>query len=227
MNKLLPALLFLLPATLLAQKEPSYDMGKMQMIFLRLSPGWSATDRTAQVINEHRAHVTDLVKKGVIALHGEVTGDEALREIMVFKIDSMEKAVAIVESMPGVEEGMLAIDGESWFAARNLITPPAEPITPSHYIFGLLVRGSSQERDTATLKKLQEGHMANIKRLADMGKLVLAGPFFAGGERRGVFIFKVDSIEEARALTETDPAVIAGRLKFHLYHWTVPTGTLP
>jgi hypothetical protein len=50
--------------------------------------------------------------------------------------------------------------------------------------------------------------MANINRLAETGKLVLAGPFVDGGDRRGVFIFKVDSLGEAQALTDTDPAVI-------------------
>ena len=69
--------------------------------------------------------------------------------------------------------------------------------------------------------------MANINRLAETGKLVLAGPFVDSGDRRGVFIFKVDSMSEAQALTDTDPAVIAGRLKVVLYHWSVPKGMLP
>ena len=68
--------------------------------------------------------------------------------------------------------------------------------------------------------------MANINRLSEAGKLVLAGPFIDGGERRGVFIFKVETLEEAQALTETDPAVKAGRLKIELHRWAVPKGTL-
>jgi uncharacterized protein YciI len=69
--------------------------------------------------------------------------------------------------------------------------------------------------------------MANINRLAKMGKLVLAGPFYEDGDRRGVFIFKTESLSEAQALTDTDPAVIAGRLKIDLYRWVVPGGMLP
>ncbi|PYV91117.1 MAG: hypothetical protein DMG05_08055, partial [Acidobacteria bacterium] len=72
-----------------------------------------------------------------------------------------------------------------------------------------------------------EGHLANINRLAEAGKLVLAGPFYGDGDRRGVFIFKVDSLAEAQALTDTDPAVIAGRLKIVLHRWSVPKGMLP
>jgi uncharacterized protein YciI len=57
-------------------------------------------------------------------------------------------------------------------------------------------------------------------------KLVLAGPFVEDGDRRGVFIFKVPTLAEAQALTDTDPAVAAGRLKIELHQWSVPGGTL-
>jgi uncharacterized protein YciI len=90
------------------------------------------------------------------------------------------------------------------------------------------VRGAKWTKEqTEETKKIQEGHMANIARLAETGKLVLAGPFVDGGDRRGVFIFKLDSLSEAQALTDTDPAVIVGRLKIVLYRWSVPKGMLP
>ena len=69
--------------------------------------------------------------------------------------------------------------------------------------------------------------MANIQRLAEMKKLVVAGPFGDDGRLRGIFVFRVDSLEEARALTLTDPAVQAGRLAMELHPWVVPVGILP
>lgn len=36
---------------------------------------------------------------------------------------------------------------------------------------------------------------------------------------QGIFIFNVTSIEAARELTETDPAIQAGRLKMELIPW--------
>jgi hypothetical protein len=42
-----------------------------------------------------------------------------------------------------------------------------------------------------------------------MKKLVVAGPFGDNGELRGIFVFKVASLDEAKVLAETDPAVRA------------------
>ena len=210
-----------------AQDASKYDMGKIHLVFLRLSPEWKASDTSRQVMGEHKAAVEKLIKEGRLAIAGEVTGEGELREIMVVKTESPEEARQAALSLPAVKAGMLRAEVLSWFAARNYITPPQIPLTPANYVFGLLVRGPKWTAEvTEETKKLQEGHMANINRLAEAGKLVLAGPFIDGGDRRGVFIFKVDTLEEAQALTDTDPAVKAGRLKIELHRWTVPKGTL-
>lgn len=67
--------------------------------------------------------------------------------------------------------------------------------------------------------EIQKGHMANINKLAEMDKLILAGPFFGNEAMRGIFVFAVDSKEEAEKLTNTDPAVQAGVLKMDLKEW--------
>ena len=203
-------------------------MGKMQMVFLRRSPEWKAEDRVGQVGKEHQAYVESFVTDGKLALWGEVAGEGDLREIMVVKTESLEEAQQMAESLPAVKAGTLKADALSWYAARNLIRTPQTPLSRSNYIFGLLVRGPKWTKEqTAETNKIQEGHLANINRLAEAGKLVLAGPFYGDGDRRGVFIFKVDSPAEAQALTDTDPALIAGRLKIELHRWSVPKGMLP
>ena len=215
-------------ASVLAQQKPEYDMGKMQMLFLEQSPEWKTGDRVDEIRKEHRAYIEGLITKGKLALWGEVASEGFLREIGVVKTESIEEARAMTQLFPAVKAGMLKADVVTWYAARNLVKPAQAPLTRSDYVFGLLVRGPKSTREqTEETKKIQEGHMANINRLAETGKLVLAGPFVDGGDRRGVFIFKVDSLSEAQALTDTDPAVIAGRLKVVLHQWSVPTGMLP
>ena len=60
-----------------------------------------------------------------------------------------------------------------------------------------------------------------------MKKLVVAGPFGDNGALRGIFVFRVASIDEAKTLAATDPAVQAGRLAIDLHPWMVPVGILP
>lgn len=100
---------------------------------------------------------------------------------------------------------------------------PAVPM--ASYVIGLLRRGPSwtAERTPAT-DSLQAGHMANIERMAANGKLVGAGPMRGGHELRGIFIFRTDSLAEARALAEPDPAIRAGRLSLDLHPWYGPAG---
>jgi len=87
------------------------------------------------------------------------------------------------------------------------------------YVMAFLKAGPNRDQDSVTSANLQRAHLDNIQRLADEGKLVLAGPFMDDGEIRGIYIFNVTSLDEARKLTETDPAIIAGRLEMELRPW--------
>lgn len=87
------------------------------------------------------------------------------------------------------------------------------------YVMAFLKAGPNQDMDSVKAAELQRAHLDNIFKLADEGKLVLAGPFMDGGELKGVYIFNVATVEEAEALTNTDPAVQAGRLTMELHPW--------
>lgn len=64
------------------------------------------------------------------------------------------------------------------------------------------------------------GHFANITRLADEGKLAVAGPFGKNDKTwRGLYIFNVTTIEEAEQLVVLDPAVKAGVFVADLTPW--------
>lgn len=81
-------------------------------------------------------------------------------------------------------------------------------------------------RDSVTAEKLQRAHLDNIFRLAKEGKLVVAGPFTDDTELKGIYIFNVSTLEEAKKLTETDPAIKAGRLIMELHPWYGPAGLM-
>lgn len=64
------------------------------------------------------------------------------------------------------------------------------------------------------------GHFANINRLADEGKLAVAGPFGENDKSyRGLYIFNVATVAEAEKLVVLDPAVQAGVFVSDLTLW--------
>ena len=87
------------------------------------------------------------------------------------------------------------------------------------YVMAFLKRGPTKPKDAAEAQSLQAAHMANITRMANEGKLVVAGPFLDNGDLRGIYIFNVETVAEAEALTSTDPSVKAGVLAMELHPW--------
>jgi uncharacterized protein YciI len=94
------------------------------------------------------------------------------------------------------------------------------------YVMAFLKRGPNRSQDSVEAAAMQRAHMDNINRMAEEGQLLLAGPFFDDGPLRGIYVFDVETVEEARALTETDPAIEAGRLEMELHPWYGPAALM-
>ena len=88
-----------------------------------------------------------------------------------------------------------------------------------HYVMAFLKTGPTQITDSVRRIELQKAHLKNIIRLANEGKLIVAGPFLDDQPVEGIFIFNVETIEEARALTNSDPAIQSGELIMELRPW--------
>lgn len=94
------------------------------------------------------------------------------------------------------------------------------------YWFVMLTAGNNRTQDSAAVAKIQEGHMANIRRLYYEGKLKVAGPFGDAGKWIGIFIFDCSGKEEVEKLLITDPAIASGRLNYEIHPWwTSPIGS--
>ena len=87
------------------------------------------------------------------------------------------------------------------------------------YFLVLLKKGENRAHDSLTVQKIQAGHMAHISKMAEDKKLDIAGPIGANEDLRGIFILNVETIEEAKELCESDPAVQSGRLTYEVYPW--------
>lgn len=88
------------------------------------------------------------------------------------------------------------------------------------YVLVILKSGSNISESKATTDSLFAGHLDNIGRLAEMKKLIVAGPIGKNeNDFRGIFILDVATLDEANQLLETDPAIKAKLLKPELYKW--------
>ena len=121
---------------------------------------------------------------------------------------------------------MVYDDAQAW----KDITEHMPPMT-IYYVF-LLRKGPAWSSDeTPEIETLQEAHLANMRRLGEMGKLVLNGPlldsFATSGEIRGIGVLKTSSLAEAQELISTDPMVKGERLIFELHAWMVEKHVLP
>lgn len=88
------------------------------------------------------------------------------------------------------------------------------------YVLVVLKTGPAKLPAGPERDEMFRGHFANMKRLSDEGKLALAGPFDGVDGWRGLFVFAVTDIAEAKKLTETDPVLTKGEMvaEYHQYY---------
>jgi uncharacterized protein YciI len=88
------------------------------------------------------------------------------------------------------------------------------------YIFVLLTAGTNHLEQGEKRDSIFRGHLKNIGKLAEQGKLIIAGPFGDNVKSyQGIFILNVKTISEAKELLQTDPAILSKALDAELYEW--------
>ena len=89
-----------------------------------------------------------------------------------------------------------------------------------HYVLVILKTGPKRMPEGRARDAMFAGHFANIRRPAKDGKLVLAGPFGDDPEHwRGLFLFAVPDVAEAKRLTATDPVIRSGEMTAEYHAW--------
>jgi uncharacterized protein YciI len=88
------------------------------------------------------------------------------------------------------------------------------------YVLVILKSGANVDTDADKKSTAFKGHMANINKLVEDKKLIVAGPMGKNDNNyRGIFILDVTTIEEAETLLQTDPAIMDKYLQPELYQW--------
>ena len=214
------------------KQTPESRLVQFHMALLKRGPKWvdphgSADNNPPPIFQQHVAYVTSLLQSGQVVIAGPIQDDPELSGIYIFRAKSADEARSWAMADPAVAAGHFKVEMHPWWS-EDVMKKPSMPIKLETAYLAFLVRGEKWTAEkTPETEAIQRAHMENIGRLAATKKLVVAGPFGDDGRLRGIFVFRVGSLEEARTLADTDPAVKAGRLALVFHPWMVPEGVLP
>lgn len=211
------------------KKEAPPKMVEFHMALLKHGPKWVQEENTEtkRLLQQHIEYLTTLLESGKAVLAGPITDGGEVTGVLVLRAKSAAEAKEWMDAEPSVASGFQIAEIHPWWS-EDIFGKPVKPLKLTKRYLAFLTRGDkwTGEKTPAT-EEIQKGHMANINKLADMKKLVAAGPFGDNGRLRGIFVFRVSTLEEAKALTATDPAVQSGRLAMDIHPWLIPEGVLP
>jgi uncharacterized protein YciI len=208
-----------------------HKMVQFQMAIMKKGPKWDATGETErnQILHQHLRNMIALLQSGKAVAAGPFGDGSDLAGIFILRAASTAEAQSWIDADPAVKAGLRIGELHPWFS-EDIFGKINMPVDLKTVYFGFLKKGPNRKEGddkTPEVQELQKAHLANIMRLAETKKLVMAGPFGDGGELRGIFVFRVESLKEAQELAATDPMIKIDRLKIELHPWQVPAGVIP
>ena len=224
------AIIVLLVSALAYGQE--HKLVQFQMAIMKKGPKWDTTkteDRNA-ILQQHVAKAMSLLDSGKAVIAGPFTDDGDLAGIFILRAASAAEAAGWIGEDPAVKAGLMTSEMHPWFSEDIYKKGSTAPLKMEKIYFGFLKRGPNRKEgdgNTPEIQELQKAHIANIVRLAELKKMILAGPFGDDGDLRGIFVFRVASLKEAQDLAATDPMIKIDRLRIDLHQWNVPMGFLP
>lgn len=102
------------------------------------------------------------------------------------------------------------------------------PNMEKYYLVLLKRPAKPAQKEAKELEDLQRRHLDHLRKMYSAGKMVVAGPFDEQKDPtlRGLCLYRVGEMEEARKLAEDDPMVRAGRLAVEVVAWWVEKGAV-
>jgi len=214
------------------QVKAENKLVQFYMAILKKGPTWDSTNEQARnaILQQHLANVISLLDSGKAVIAGPFTDGGHTGGIFIFRAASTDEAKAWVDNDPSVKAGLLISELHPWWSQDIFKKGQTSPLKMETVYFGFLKKGPNRKEGddkNPEIQDLQKAHLANINRLAETKKLVMAGPFGDDGDYRGIFVFRVGSMKEAEELAATDPMIKIDRLRLDLHEWKVPEGVIP
>jgi uncharacterized protein YciI len=108
------------------------DLERFQVVLLRRPPAAPEYDEATldRLMAEHLAFLDDLRERGLTATHGPVLDqpDATLRGLVLYRVGSVEEALALGAEDPLVVAGRLELEGMTYLCPPGGFTAPGEPL---------------------------------------------------------------------------------------------------
>ena len=109
--------------------------------------------------------------------------------------------------------------------AQPMTAPPGfeipKDMTP--YFLAIYVAGPKHLEQSPEQVELTKQHLKFIRRMIEQKKYMFAGPLTDTGDMLGVAVVAAASLDEARRITNGDPAIAAGHMSAQLHSAMLPS----
>lgn len=204
------------------EEKPAFQLETFYMAIMSKTASFDPA-KAASLSADEQKYWQALADEGDYLLGGPTTSNGEISAALIYRAGDQDAAVKIAEADPLVSQHLWSASVLPWGTQKGILHPLKKYDPKVNYYLGFLKRGAKfSPEDSPERQRIQDAHLKNIGRLHQMGKLVAAGPFLDDTDLRGIFVFKTSTRDEANELTNTDPAVQAGRLRIELYEWQLP-----
>ena len=160
-----------------APDKPKFELETFYMAIMRKVPA-KAVDNAAiqRFARQHVAHWQQVADTGNLILAGPIE-DKDISAVFVYRAKDKDEATVIASADALVQVGYWAPAIHTWLTQKGAL-PGTKKLNPSDtYYLGFLRRGPNSGQGTEEERnRIQQAHLGNMKRLADLGKLVAGGP---------------------------------------------------
>jgi uncharacterized protein YciI len=109
----------------LAKEVGADEYGMRKYVVAFLSRGERVEEYTEQQRTDiqagHLANINRLAKEGKMVLAGPFFGNEELRGLFFFAVESLDEAQKLTESDPAIKAGVLKMDLKEWYGSAALM----------------------------------------------------------------------------------------------------------
>lgn len=216
---------------------PQFDLEEYQFGLLKRGPkaGTGSKEEAERIQEGHMANIRKMAEMGKLLAAGPMDDNGDLRGIFVFRATRAE-AQALTAEDPAVKAGRLKLELFSWMGPKGIGVAfsekyrkdPKTPMTMTIYYLAFFKPGPKwTDTPTPELQKLQSEHLWNIRRMLDAKTFIAAGPFVNSRDPLGIIVIAASSLEEAKAIAESDPTIKAGHMSIEIHPWFVAKEVWP